>query len=85
MTKPGIEVFWPYEVEEIIEKGILPLTGAGASGRISLSTEELYEMKLAMKLAEEGRDVIEEVYPVTLHLISLEGRFTPSSRPHSSI
>ncbi|BAD84640.1 hypothetical protein, conserved [Thermococcus kodakarensis KOD1] len=74
MTKPGIEVFWPYEVEEIIEKGILPLTGAGASGRISLSTEELYEMKLAMKLAEEGRDVIEEVYPVTLHLISLEGQ-----------
>lgn len=74
MTKPGIEGFWPYEVEEIIEKGILPLTGAGASGRISLSTEELYEMKLAMKLTEEGRDVIEEVYPVTLHLISLEGQ-----------
>ncbi|MDI3476341.1 MAG: hypothetical protein PWQ79_1977 [Thermococcaceae archaeon] len=74
ITKPGIEGFWPYEVEEIIEKGILPLTGAGASGRISLSTEELYEMKLAMKLAEEGRDVIEEVYPVTLHLISLEGQ-----------
>ncbi|ASJ02834.1 type I-A CRISPR-associated protein Cas8a2/Csx9 [Thermococcus profundus] len=74
MTKPGIEGFWPYEVEDVIEKGILPLTGAGASGRISLSTEELYEMKLAMKLAEEGRNVAEEVYPVTLHLISLEGQ-----------
>ncbi|HIH73643.1 MAG: hypothetical protein PWP49_409 [Thermococcaceae archaeon] len=74
MTKPGIEGLWPYEVEEVIESGILPLTGAGASGRISLSTEEIYEMKLAMKLAEEGRTVPEKVYPVTLHLISLEGQ-----------
>ncbi|GAB6102023.1 type I-A CRISPR-associated protein Cas8a2/Csx9 [Thermococcus sp.] len=74
MTKPGIEGFWPYEVEEVIEKGILPLTEAGISGRVSLSTEELYEMRLAMKLAEEGRNVVEEVYPVTLHLISLEGQ-----------
>ncbi|EHR79726.1 CRISPR-associated protein Csx9 [Thermococcus litoralis DSM 5473] len=72
MTKPGIEGFWPYEVEDVIRNGLLQLTGAGASGRISLSTEELYEMKLAMKLAEEGRNVVEEVYPVTLHLISLE-------------
>ncbi|KUH32857.1 type I-A CRISPR-associated protein Cas8a2/Csx9 [Thermococcus celericrescens] len=74
MTKPGIEGFWPHEVEKVIEKGLLLLTGAGASGRISLSTEELYEMKLAMKLAEEGKNVVEEVYPVTLHLISLEGQ-----------
>jgi len=74
ITKPGIEGFWPYEVEDIIEHGILPLTSAGASGRISLTTEELYEMKLAMKLAEEEKNIIDEVYPVTLHVISLEGQ-----------
>lgn len=74
ITKPGVEGFWPYDIEDAIERGILPLTEAGLSGRVSLSTEELYEMKLAMKLAEEGRNVAEEVYPVTLHLISLEGQ-----------
>ncbi|WP_175059589.1 type I-A CRISPR-associated protein Cas8a2/Csx9 [Thermococcus sp. 2319x1] len=74
MTKPGIEGLWPYEVEDVIVKGLLPLTEAGISGRVSLSTEELYEIKLAMKLAEENRILPEEVYPVTLHLISLEGQ-----------
>lgn len=74
MTKPGIEGFWPYEAEDVLENGILPLTRAGISGRVSLSIEELYELRLAMKLAEEGRNIVEEVYPVTLHLISLEGQ-----------
>ena len=74
MTKPGVEGLWPYDVEDVIVNGMLPLTEAGTSGRISLSTEELYEMKLAMKLAEENRIVPEEVYPLTLHLISLEGQ-----------
>ncbi|ASJ04249.1 type I-A CRISPR-associated protein Cas8a2/Csx9 [Thermococcus barossii] len=74
MTRQGVEAFWPYEIEDVLENGLLPLTGAGLSGRISLSTEELYEMKLAMKLAEEGKTVTENVYPVTLHLISLEGQ-----------
>ncbi|NJE06347.1 type I-A CRISPR-associated protein Cas8a2/Csx9 [Thermococcus sp. M36] len=74
MTKPGIEGLWPYEVEDVIVKGLLPLTEAGISDRVSLSTEELYEMKLAMKLAEEDRTLPDGVYPVTLHLISLEGQ-----------
>ncbi|GAB6135982.1 type I-A CRISPR-associated protein Cas8a2/Csx9 [Thermococcus prieurii] len=74
MTKPGIEGFWPYEVEDMVVQGLLPITEAGIHGRLSLSTEELYEMKLAMKLAEESRNVPGEVYPLTLHLISLEGQ-----------
>lgn len=74
ITKPGIETFWPYEIEDIIEKGLIPLTEAGISGKIGLSTEELYEMKLAMRLAETNTFVPPEVYPVVLHLISLEGR-----------
>ena len=74
MTKPGIEGLWPYEVEDVITRGLLPLTEAGGRGRVSLSTEELYEMKLAMKLAEENRKPPDGVYPVTLHLISLEGQ-----------
>ncbi|WP_010479713.1 type I-A CRISPR-associated protein Cas8a2/Csx9 [Thermococcus zilligii] len=74
ITKPGIEGLWPYEVEDVIVNGLLAITEAGIKGRVSLSTEELYEMKLAMKLAEENRSIPEEVYPVTLHLISLEGQ-----------
>ncbi len=74
ITKPGIEGFWPYEVEDMVVQGVLPITEAGIRGRLSLSTEELYEMKLAMKLAEENRDVPEEAYPVVLHVISLEGQ-----------
>lgn len=74
ITKQGIEGAWPYDVEDIIVKGLLPVTGAGLSGRISLSTEELYEIKLAMKLAEENRDVLEEVYPLTLHLIQIPSK-----------
>ena len=74
ITKPGLEGFWPYEVEDIVVQGLLPITEAGIRGRLSLSTEELYEMKLAMKLAEENRDVPEEAYPVVLHVISLEGQ-----------
>ena len=74
ITKLGIEGFWPYEVEDIVVYGLLPITEAGIHGRLSLSTEELYEMKLAMKLAEENRDVPGEVYPVVLHVISLEGQ-----------
>lgn len=73
MMKFGIEVFWLYEVEEIIEKGILLLIGVGVLGRIFLSMEEFYEMKLVMKFVEEGCDVIEEVYFVILYLISFEG------------
>lgn len=74
MMKFGIEVFWLYEVEEIIEKGILLLIGVGVLGRIFLSMEEFYEMKLVMKFVEEGCDVIEEVYFVILYLISFEGQ-----------
>ncbi|MFA4646529.1 type I-A CRISPR-associated protein Cas8a2/Csx9 [Pyrococcus kukulkanii] len=74
MTKPGVEAFWPHEVEDVIEHGLIPLTEAGISARISLSTEELYEMKLAMRLAETNTLVPPEIYPVVLHLISLEGQ-----------
>uniref|UniRef100_A0A7C2P274 Type I-A CRISPR-associated protein Cas8a2/Csx9 n=1 Tax=candidate division WOR-3 bacterium TaxID=2052148 RepID=A0A7C2P274_UNCW3 len=74
ITKPGIEGSWPYEVEDIIVRGLLPITEAGLSRRISFSTEEIYEMKLAMKLAEENRNIPEDLYPLTLHLVSIEGQ-----------
>lgn len=74
ITKPGIEGLWPYSVEDVLVYGILPITEAGARGRVSLSTEELYEIKLAMKLAEENRHVPDDTYPLMLHLISLEGQ-----------
>ncbi|AFK22399.1 type I-A CRISPR-associated protein Cas8a2/Csx9 [Pyrococcus sp. ST04] len=72
MTKPSIEVYFP-DVEEILD-GILALTDAGIESKARLDAEELYELKIAMKLAEEGRNVPEKTYPVTLHLISLEGQ-----------
>ncbi|CAB49934.1 type I-A CRISPR-associated protein Cas8a2/Csx9 [Pyrococcus abyssi] len=72
MTKPGIEVYFP-DVEEILIDGIIALTDAGISSRARLDAEELYELRIVMKLAEEGRKVPEMTYPIALH-ISLEGQ-----------
>ncbi|AEH24649.1 type I-A CRISPR-associated protein Cas8a2/Csx9 [Pyrococcus yayanosii] len=72
MTKPGIEAYFP-DIEDILDS-LLILTNAGIESRARLETEELYELKITMKLAEEKMNVLEEIYPVTLHLISLEGQ-----------
>ncbi|WP_324735719.1 type I-A CRISPR-associated protein Cas8a2/Csx9 [Thermococcus sp. SY098] len=71
MTKPGMETLFPY-VGNVLD-GVLLLTDANMKSGARIDSEELYELRLAMKLAEEGKNVSEETYPLTLHLISLEG------------
>lgn len=71
MTKPGMETLFP-DVGNVLD-GVLLLTDANMKSGARIDSEELYELRLTMKLAEEGKSVSEETYPLTLHVISLEG------------
>lgn len=71
MTKPGMETLFP-DVGNVLD-GVLLLTDANMKSGARIDSEELYELRLTMKLAEEGKSISEETYPLTLHLISLEG------------
>ncbi|RLF73296.1 MAG: type I-A CRISPR-associated protein Cas8a2/Csx9 [Thermoplasmata archaeon] len=75
ITKPGVEALYdnPRKMEDLLDD-LEAFTTAVQESHATMESEEIYELKLSIWLAKEGRMIKEEHYPFQLHLISLMGQ-----------